>query len=392
MEDLTQEQWESFLSDGFVIVPGVLAPGELSALNARLDALMNGTVNHGDALLMQLDPSASSSAAPSAEYAAYSAANVEVSGQTRGFKGASRAYRKIGEAECGLECDDVFMATMRRALFRRACDRVYGAHAGVAVYRSMVMSKPAGPDGGGSTLPWHQDGGEWWALDRDPLLFVWMALSDATRANGAVQVVRGSHKLGLLSRRGHTLSEADIARVVDGGEVVDVELRAGDAFFCHKCVAFRGRRAAPLPPSPPLNQLPLPSAANAAGRCTAAAQTPRIARGGASRSTMSIAARACWTPSRRLQGRWEHPAGPFRLYGPRRLRKPRGNKRKIKKMRDAYLHQERVEGFARRRGREGARGRRALARALDGGRARGRRRGRGRGRGERGRGRRLPAA
>jgi len=189
---------------------------------------------------MQLDPSASSgAAAPAAETAAYAAANVEVSGQTRGFKGPSRAYRKIGEAECGLECDDVFLATMRKPLFRRACDRVYGAHAGVAVYRSMVMSKPAGPDGGGSVLPWHQDGGEWWALDRDPLLFVWMALSDATRENGAVQVVRGSHRAGLLSRRGHTLSEADIARVVGGGEVVDVELRAGDAFFCHNWTVHR---------------------------------------------------------------------------------------------------------------------------------------------------------
>ena len=240
MEDLTAAQWESYERDGFLVVPGVLSPAELSALNARLDALMCGAVNHGDALLMQLDPTATASAAATAaEYAAYASANVEVAGQTRGFKGASRAYRKIGEAECGLEVDPVFMATMQRPLFRRACDRVYGAHVGVAVYRSMVMSKPAGPDGGGSTLPWHQDGGEWWALDRDPLLFVWMALSDATRANGAVQVVKGSHKLGLLSRRGHTLSEADVARVVGGGEVVDVELRAGDAFFCHNWTVHR---------------------------------------------------------------------------------------------------------------------------------------------------------
>ena len=103
---------------------------------------------------------------------------AQVEGQTRGFKGASRAYRKIGEcqctaacrfnictaktrprdqpspstgthcfageAECGLECDDVFMGTMQKQvkcrtyppaeisppfptllqLFRRVCDRV----------------------------------------------------------------------------------------------------------------------------------------------------------------------------------------------------------------------------------------------------------------------------
>jgi hypothetical protein len=76
---------------------------------------------------------------------------MQVEGQTPGFKGASRAYRKIGEcaaacrfvlasprqqhgidpstgthlrarvageAECGLECDDVFMGTMQKQVKR----------------------------------------------------------------------------------------------------------------------------------------------------------------------------------------------------------------------------------------------------------------------------------
>lgn len=244
MQRLTDEQWASYDRDGFVVLRGVLAPPELAALNARLDDLMSGAVQHGDALLMQLDPASApapgaAAATAGAETVAYDAANVAVAGQTVGFKGASRAYRKIGEAEAGLECDEVFLAAMRRPLFRRVCDRVYGAHAAISVYRAMVMSKPAGPDGGGSPLPWHQDGGEWWALDRDPLCFVWIALSEATRANGAVQVVRGSHRLGLLSRRGHTLSAADIERVVGGGSVVDVELAPGDAFLCHNFTVHR---------------------------------------------------------------------------------------------------------------------------------------------------------
>ena len=253
MESLTEEQWAAYDRDGFVVLRGVLPRDELAALNARLDDLMSGAVQHGDKLLMQLDPStppppAAAAAAAATAMAtatakatddAYAAANLAVAGQSRGFKGASRAYRKVGEAECGLECDEVFLRAMQRPLFRRACDRVYGAHAAISVYRAMVMSKPAGPDGGGSPLPWHQDGGEWWALDRDPLLFVWIALSEATRANGAVQVVRGSHRLGLLSRRGHTLSAEDVERVVGGGEVVDVELAPGDAFFCHNFTVHR---------------------------------------------------------------------------------------------------------------------------------------------------------
>ena len=240
MNDLAPAQWASYERDGYLVLRDFLPADELAALNARLDELMAGTVQH-PTLLMQLDPNAGAAVGAGAvtDDAAYDASNVSSAGQTPGFKGPSRAYRKIGEAESGLECDEVFMRTMRRPVFRRVCDRVYGAHAAVAVYRSMVMCKPAGDDGGGTPLPWHQDGGEHWALDRDPLLFAWIALTEATKVNGAVQVVPGSHRLGLLSRRGHTLSAADIDRVVGRGEVVDVELRAGDAFLCHNFTVHR---------------------------------------------------------------------------------------------------------------------------------------------------------
>ncbi len=248
---LTPAQWEQYFRDGFLRLGRVLTDGELSAAAARLDELMDGTVQYGDKLLMQLDPNAKAAAAAAdaggaggaaaVEGAAYKAANVEVAGQTPGFKGASKAYRKIGEAEAGLECDPVFAAIMRKPVFRAVCDRVYGQHAAIAVYRAMVMSKPAGDFGGGSPLPWHQDGGDWWALDRDPLCFVWIALSPATKENGAVQVVRGSHTRGLLSKRGHTLSDGDVAAIVDAhpDDVVDVELAPGEAFLCHNFTVHR---------------------------------------------------------------------------------------------------------------------------------------------------------
>ena len=185
---LTPAQWASYHEDGFVVIDNLLNDDELLQLNTRLDDIMMGRVQYGDALLMQMDPSALKSTASreTSENAAYAAAGAE-RGQTPGFKGASLAYRKIGEAQAGLECDPVFLAFMTRPFFRALCDRVYGSHAAISVYRAMVMSKPAGGDGGGTPLPWHQDGGDWWALDRDPLVFVWVALSAATRENGAVQ-------------------------------------------------------------------------------------------------------------------------------------------------------------------------------------------------------------
>jgi hypothetical protein len=238
---LTPAQWEQYDRDGFLLLGRVSEDGELAALNARVDDLMQGRVQYGPGLLMQLDPSAGASGA--SEYGAYAQVNVEVAGQTVGFKGPSMAYRKIGEAQAGLEVDPLFAAFQSGPLFQDITARVYGAGTPIAIYRSMVMAKPSGDLGGGTPLPWHQDGGDWWALSEDPLCFVWTALSDATIANGAVQVVRGSHKLGLLSKRGHTLTPEGLAAVVEPaeahGDVVDVELKAGEAFLCHNFTVHR---------------------------------------------------------------------------------------------------------------------------------------------------------
>jgi len=245
---LSDDAWASYDRDGFIVVDGLADAKTLQALNERLDALMDGSVRHGDALLMQLDPSSPEVAAAGAAVAArggvseldaYAAGGVAVAGQSVGWKGPSRAYRKVGEAQAGLEVDPVFSAWMRGAPLRAIAERVYGAHAPVAVYRAMAMCKPAGDAGGGTALPWHQDGGAWWALDRDPLVFVWLALSRATAANGAVQVVRGSHRRGLLSARGHTLSPAVAAAVCAPRDVVDVELAPGQAFICHNWTVHR---------------------------------------------------------------------------------------------------------------------------------------------------------
>jgi len=68
-------------------------------------------------------------------------------------------------------------------------------------------------------------------------VFVWTALTPASVDNGCVQVVRGSHKAGLLSKRGHTLSSTDVTRVVEEararGDVVDLELAPGESVLCH---------------------------------------------------------------------------------------------------------------------------------------------------------------
>jgi hypothetical protein len=64
-------------------------------------------------------------------------------------------------------------------------------HASISVFPVMMLNKPAGR---GTYLPWHQDPGGVWKVDRDPLVTKWIALDPATRANGCVQVIPGSHR------------------------------------------------------------------------------------------------------------------------------------------------------------------------------------------------------
>jgi len=220
--ELSDDQWDSFWRHGFVNLGQVVTEDELQCLKKRIHAIMMGEVKYPD-LLMQLDPGGDYGDSVQTE-------------QTVGWKGATENYRKIGDAFHGLEQDDLFMELMSKPLFRHICGRIYGRHADISVYRAMFMNKPAH---GGTSLPWHQDGGEWWGLDRDPLVFVWIALDPATKGNGCVEVIPGSHKLGILSRRGHTLSKEDINKYCDDDNVEALEVPSGHAVLCHNFLIHR---------------------------------------------------------------------------------------------------------------------------------------------------------
>ena len=130
---LADAQWYKFLEDGFLLLGPVASETELAALNVRLDDIMMGRVNYGPRLLMQLDANANNSGSTSAqagggsatEYALYQAAGAATVGQTVGFKGPSLAYRKIGEAQAGLEVDDVFHTFQKKDVFRNICAREF---------------------------------------------------------------------------------------------------------------------------------------------------------------------------------------------------------------------------------------------------------------------------
>src|SRR5439155_10016650 len=96
-----------------------------------------------------------------------------------GWVGPSLDYRKLEK----LERDDLFRALIENPLFARIAGSVIGPD--VAIYRAVVFNKSKR---GGSPLPWHQDGGNYWGLDRDPILQIWTALDPCTEEAGCVEV------------------------------------------------------------------------------------------------------------------------------------------------------------------------------------------------------------
>jgi len=116
----------------------------LDALRTRADEIMLGKVKY-PGLFFQID-----SATGDYDDLTYG----------KGYEGPSLAYRKIEK----LEKDPLFRAWLENPLFGRIAHAVLGDH-GIAIYRAVLFAKGAA---GGSHLPWHQDAGVFWGLDRDP--------------------------------------------------------------------------------------------------------------------------------------------------------------------------------------------------------------------------------
>lgn len=148
----------------------------------------------------------------------------------KGWQGPSTNYRKLEK----LEKDPLFFAWIQNALFERIARALIPGD--VAIYRAALFSKAAR---GGTVLPFHQDGGVYWGLERDPALQIWTALDDAPSEAGCVEVVPGSHRSGLATRLGGLIPE-DVVRARDvEAEVVKLPVRAGEALLIHNYLWHR---------------------------------------------------------------------------------------------------------------------------------------------------------
>lgn len=132
--------------------------------------------------------------------------------------------------------DDTFGLLTRSEQIVSAVQTLVG-EGEVCHFHSKLMQKE--PKVGGA-WEWHQDYGYWYKngfLYPDALISVMLALTEATKQNGCIQVLKGSHKMGRFEH--HFAGEqqgADMPFVEEAlkkCEKVYVEVQPGDVLFFH---------------------------------------------------------------------------------------------------------------------------------------------------------------
>lgn len=195
----------------------------LERLRARADALMLGQVRY-PGLFFQKDTE--SGRYEDLEY-------------RKGWQGPSLNYRKLEK----LELDPEFLAMVQEPLFEQIARRVIEGP--IAIYRAILFNKSAH---GGTPLPWHQDAGRMWGLDRDPVLQIWTALDDAPMEAGGLEVAEGTHKDGLATPLGGMVPESMALERSARLRVVPLPASEGEVIVLHNLLWHRsGANATAMP-------------------------------------------------------------------------------------------------------------------------------------------------
>ena len=208
MSAAIEEALAHFQEHGYARLGKVMPDDTLARLRERADEIMLGKVSI-EGLFFQLDT----------ETGAY---DDLVFG--RGYEGPSLNYRKIEK----LERDELFRAWIDDPLFETIARSLVAGP--IVIYRAVLMNKGSG---GGTVLPWHQDGGLFWGLDRDPILQIWTALDDAPVDAGCVEVVPGSHKAGLATPLGGVIPDEHVQRREADTKRLLLPAEAGEAILLH---------------------------------------------------------------------------------------------------------------------------------------------------------------
>jgi ectoine hydroxylase-related dioxygenase (phytanoyl-CoA dioxygenase family) len=130
--------------------------------------------------------------------------------------------------------DDIYAAFVRSPRIVGPMERFLGGEV-YHYHHKMILKEPLV----GGAWEWHQDYGYWYDLGClfPDLASCMIAVDPATRANGCLQVLRGSHRMGRINHGpvgDQTGADPErVAEACDRLERVDCELSPGSAVFFH---------------------------------------------------------------------------------------------------------------------------------------------------------------
>ncbi len=184
---LSDAQAERFSRDGFLVLEGIFDADDLRPLIEEIDPFEDAT----EQLLRSVDGSRIAIAEAGA--ITFTPHLVTRSARLRAFA--------------------------RRPIFSGLCHDLIGPDVNL-YWDQAVYKKPAKP----RRFPWHQDNG-YAFVEPQQYLTCWVALTDATLANGCPQVARGQHRTGTLRHRYVPPLGWECFR--DPGDVVAAQVGAG---------------------------------------------------------------------------------------------------------------------------------------------------------------------
>ena len=133
-------------------------------------------------------------------------------------------YKKIKDLEYVPE----FLNCIKMKILKKFSKKYIGEE--VSSMRAMIFNKTKKNS---SILPFHQDVSNQWKMSKKPSFTMWMSLNGATKKNGCLKVIEGSHKYGVLSDRNKfsstNLTKEDEKKLKKKHKVVYLELGPGEA-------------------------------------------------------------------------------------------------------------------------------------------------------------------
>jgi phytanoyl-CoA hydroxylase len=139
--------------------------------------------------------------------------------------------------------DDAYGMLTKSRRMVESVDKLMDGDSAICHFHSKLMQKE--PKVGGA-WEWHQDYGYWYKnefLFPDQMISVMVAITEANKANGCLQVIKGTHKMGRIEHGfageqvGASQHYVDLA--LKTMELVYVELMPGDALFFHSNLLHR---------------------------------------------------------------------------------------------------------------------------------------------------------